>query len=153
MANIHTFGEYSDDVENQRGSVNGPNRRPLENPWQNNNNEMNYDNQNGEAVQGGPMVRAAGEDIPLSSLKPYQYLCLCCCPCCIGNPCSEARKKTYLSVVKTFCFVAAVVMVLKKLTLYSSPFFLLFTLPTLLFTSFILSSFFFFLNLLCWIFL
>ncbi len=42
------------------------------------------------AVQAGePLSLLCGEKVRVSTLKPAQYLLLCCCPCCLGPPCSR----------------------------------------------------------------
>ena len=56
----------------------------------------------GGAPQAGePMAVACGERIRYSTLGVPQYVLLCCCPCCLGPPCSYNRRTHYRNLAKT----------------------------------------------------
>jgi len=57
-------------------------------------------------------IDACGETVPVSSLSPWQLPMAMCCPCCLGNPCSENRQKWYLSQLQTFIGIITMLQVL-----------------------------------------
>lgn len=62
---------------------------------------------------GGAMAMACGERVKVGELSAWHYPLLCCCPCCLGPPCSHNRRTNYRNMLKTFSgavFVVCVVM-------------------------------------------
>eukprot|EP00741_Cyanophora_paradoxa_P004650 tig00000821_g4513.t1 len=64
-----------------------------------------YDDDDG----GGVAIDVCGEQMPVGSLQPHQWCCLCCCPCFIGNPCSPARKERYKEIAKSFIGIVSMI--------------------------------------------
>eukprot|EP00741_Cyanophora_paradoxa_P023333 tig00000254_g22540.t1 len=66
-----------------------------------------------DSAPGGPTayIEVCGERMPAHELQPWHYPMMCCCPCCIGNPCSSSRKAYYLQILKSFIGVVSVIQV------------------------------------------
>jgi len=58
---------------------------------------------------GDVFIDACGETVPVSSLSPWQLPMAMCCPCCIGDPCSENRRNWYVSQMQTFIGIISIV--------------------------------------------
>jgi len=41
------------------------------------------------------MLNLCGETYAMSDISCWQWPCVCCCPCCVGNPCSDGRQREY----------------------------------------------------------
>lgn len=57
-------------------------------------------------------LMACGERVITSEMKPQHYCLVCCCPCCLGPPCSQNRQRTYKNMLKTFSAVLMMVLML-----------------------------------------
>mmetsp|Transcript_27481 Transcript_27481/g.72557 ORF Transcript_27481/g.72557 Transcript_27481/m.72557 type:complete len:342 (+) Transcript_27481:73-1098(+) len=60
---------------------------------------------------GDVYIDACGETIPVSSLSPWQLPMAMCCPCCIGDPCSENRRNWYVNQMKTFIGIISIIQI------------------------------------------
>mmetsp|Transcript_28529 Transcript_28529/g.66684 ORF Transcript_28529/g.66684 Transcript_28529/m.66684 type:complete len:346 (-) Transcript_28529:55-1092(-) len=60
---------------------------------------------------GDVYIDACGETVPVSSLSPWQLPMALCCPCCIGDPCSENRRNWYVQQLQTFIGIISVLQV------------------------------------------
>eukprot|EP00164_Ancoracysta_twista_P002906 GFYU01003869.1.p1 GENE.GFYU01003869.1~~GFYU01003869.1.p1 ORF type:complete len:317 (+),score=55.83 GFYU01003869.1:198-1148(+) len=98
------------------------NSTPMPNPWATGTTSMlessdrsgqyTFDRSGSADTHGVAAVEIDGETVPLNSLPWYQYPALCCCPCLLGDPCSERRKASYKLNLQSFIGVMSLIQIL-----------------------------------------
>lgn len=61
---------------------------------------------------GDVYIDACGETVPVSQLSPWQFPLALCCPCCIGDPCSDNRRRWYTDQLQTFIGVISMLQII-----------------------------------------
>lgn len=61
---------------------------------------------------GDVFIDACGETVPVANLSPWQLPMAMCCPCCIGDPCSQNRRNWYVAQMQTFIGIITILQIL-----------------------------------------
>lgn len=115
MSNIRTLSDYPS---------NKPNAQPFPNAWDGEDQQQQH-GQRARYSAVHPQFSAAAQqqsqmsefddtfwspNLPPEEHVQFHHLLLnACCPCCVGNPCSEVRKYDYKNLLSSFIFWITIV--------------------------------------------